>query len=89
MISALRYGAIASGIEMFKALQKCPTNVRAANLRAVMNSGSAKDVLLRQGHQISEWISEKTTGPESNMFLVWHFTQFLTDVAKIVAICGD
>ena len=69
MVSALSNGFIDLSVKIIHALHNCPLDVRAANLRAVLNTELGKNVILREGHRILQWMDESGTGWQFNRLI--------------------
>ena len=69
MVSALSNGFIDLSVKIICALHNCRLDVRAANLRAVMNTESGENVILREGHRILRWMDESGTGWQFNRLI--------------------
>ena len=78
--TALRRSHVETAIRIMKLLQECSTDVKAVNLRGVINSGMGEVIFRRTGNQIRRWIDEGGTGLSSE--------EDLRLMAKIMRIQG-
>ena len=63
-----------------KSLQECSIDIKATNLRAVINSGSGEIIFRRTGNRIRRWMDDRLTGLSSE--------EDLRLMAKIMKIQG-
>ena len=78
--TALRRSHVETAIRIMKMLQECSTDVKAVNLRGVINSFMGEVIFRRTGNRIRHWIDKCGTGlsPEEDLRLM----------AKIMKIQG-